>query len=134
MRSSFTSRYGRERVGADLAAERDVALLARDLRELVGALLAHAFGQARGEDLHRACLVLGLRSLVLARHDDAGGQVGDAHRGVGDVHVLAAGARRPVGVDAQVLLVDVGLFGGLEGGHAVERRERGLTARVGVER
>ena len=48
-----------------------------------------------------------LRALVLARHDDAGRQVRDAHRRVGDVDVLAAGAARAVGVDAQVLLVDL---------------------------
>ena len=62
----------RERVGADLAAERDVALLARELLELGVALLALPLGEARREDLHRLRLVLGLRPLVLARHDDAG--------------------------------------------------------------
>ena len=42
---------------------------------------------------------------------DAGRQVGQAHRRVGLVDVLAAGARRAVGVDAQVLLVDLDLVG-----------------------
>src|SRR5581483_9947890 len=41
--------------------------------------------------------------------DDAGGQVGDAHRGVGLVHVLAAGAGRAVGVDAQVRVIHLDL-------------------------
>src|SRR2546429_4133767 len=36
-----------------------------------------------------------------AGHDDAGRQMGDAHRGVGDVDVLSAGAAGAVGVDAQ---------------------------------
>src|SRR3954453_4291975 len=53
-------RVRREGVRADLAAEGDVALLPRDLHELVGAFLAHPFGEAGGEDLHRACLVLRL--------------------------------------------------------------------------
>ena len=48
-----------------------------------------------------------LRPLVLARDDDAGRQVRDADGGVGDVDVLAAGAARSVGVDAEVLLVDL---------------------------
>ena len=36
-----------------------------------------------------------------------GREVRDADRGIGDVDVLAAGAARPVGVDAQVLVVDL---------------------------
>jgi hypothetical protein len=35
--------------------------------------------------------VLDLAALVLAGDDDAGGLVGEAHRGVGGVDVLAAG-------------------------------------------
>ena len=57
----------RERVRADLTAERDVALLARERVELRLPLLALPFGEPRREDLHRARLVLGLRPLVL--HD-----------------------------------------------------------------
>ena len=63
------------------------------------------------------------------------GQVGEAHRRVGLVHVLAAGARRPVGVDAEVLLVDLDLAGHvLQERHHVERGEAGLAAVLGVER
>jgi hypothetical protein len=43
-----------------------------------------------------------LRALGLAGHDDAGRDVGDADRRVGLVDVLAARARRAIGVDAQV--------------------------------
>ena len=35
------------------------------------------------------------------------GQVGDPHGGVGDVDVLAAGARRAVDVDPEFLVVDL---------------------------
>src|SRR3954470_6772238 len=66
-----------QRVGADLVAERDVALLPRERDQLGVALLPLALGEARREDLHRARLVLRLRSLVLARHDDAGRKVRD---------------------------------------------------------
>ena len=48
--------------------------------------------------------------------------------------MLAARARRPVRVDAQVVRVDLGHLGVVERRHRVERRERGLAARVGVER
>ena len=63
----------------------------------------------------RICMALALfwcwlRSFWHGDHD-AGGQVGEAHRRVGLVDVLAAGARGAVGVDAQVLLVDVDLAG-----------------------
>jgi hypothetical protein len=50
--------------------------------------------------------VLELRAVVLTLHDDLAGDMGDAHRAVGLVDVLAAGAGRAVGVDPQVLVVD----------------------------
>ena len=124
----------RERVRADLAAERDVALVAAERLHLLAPFLALPLGEPGREDLHRLGPVLQLRTFVLARHDDAGRQVRDAHRRVGDVHVLAARARRAVGVDAEVAGIDLGLLGLFERRDAVERRERGLAAGVGVER
>ena len=57
------------------------------------------------------------------------------HGRVGLVDVLAAGARRAVGVDAQVLLVDLDLVGEvLQEGDHVERGEAGLAPVLGVER
>jgi hypothetical protein len=47
-----------------------------------------------------------LRSLVLACHDNVGRQMGQTHRRVGLVHMLAAGAARPVSIDAQIVIVD----------------------------
>ena len=75
-----------------------------------------------------------LRPLVLARDDDAGRQVRDADRGVGDVDVLAAGAARPEGVDAQILLVDLDVDVVGQFRPDVDRRERGVPARRLVER
>ena len=75
-----------------------------------------------------------LRPLVLARHDDAGRQVRDADRRIGDVDVLTAGAARPVGVDAQVLVVDldVDVLGQLRPDE--DRRERRVPPRRLIER
>ena len=53
------------------------------------------------------CLFEVWRALVLALDDDAGREVRDPDGGVGLVHVLAAGAARAVGVDAEVALVDL---------------------------
>src|SRR5437016_4035590 len=55
----------RERVGADLTPERDVALVARQRLHLLALLLACPLREPGREDLHRLGLVLGLRTLVL---------------------------------------------------------------------
>ena len=102
--------------------------------ELLLALLALQLGQLGLEDLHGPVLVLVLAALVLARHHHPGGQVGEAHGRVGHVDVLAAGARRAVGVDPEVLLVDVDVGHVLEERGHLQRRERGLALALGVER
>ena len=48
-----------------------------------------------------------LRALVLAAGDEAGGNVRDADGGVSGVDVLAALAAGAVGVDAEVVWLDV---------------------------
>src|SRR5712692_8469401 len=58
--------------------------------------------QPRAQDAQRLLLVLQLAFLVLAGHDDPGGQMGDPHGRVGGVHALAAGPGRPENVHAQV--------------------------------
>src|SRR6185503_19764313 len=60
--------------------------------------------------------------------------VGDADRRVGDVDVLAAGARGAVGVDAQVLVDDVDLDVVVDLGIDVHRGVRGVAALGGVVR
>ena len=81
----------------------------------------------------RLGLVLVLRLLVLLLHHDAGRQVRDAHRAVGRVDRLAAGARGAEDVDAQVLVVDldVDLLGLGQHGHG---RGRGVDAALGLGR
>ena len=66
--------------------------------------------QPGGEHLHGAGLVLQLRALVLAGHDDAGRKVRDSDRGVGGVDALTALAGRAVDVDPQIGLVDLDLL------------------------
>ena len=97
-----------QHVGADLAAEADLGLAAAgDGVQLLLALLA----RPRPAWPSRICMARSLFWCWLRSFwqddDDAGREVGDAHGRVGHVDVLAAGARRAVGVDAQVLLVDL---------------------------
>src|SRR5207247_10388237 len=69
--------------------------------------------------------VLDLGALVLARHDEPRGEVGDPDGGVGRVDTLAAGAGGTVDVDLEVLLVDPDLdLTGL--GEHGDRHRRGV--------
>jgi hypothetical protein len=56
----------------------------------------------------------------------------DAHGRIGRVDVLAAGARRTVGVDAAVALVDLDVDRVVDDRIDPDRRERGVTARIAV--
>ena len=58
----------------------------------------------------------------------------DAHRRVGLVDVLAAGARGPIGVDAEVLVDQLDLDVVVDLGIDPDRGEAGLPPRVAVER
>jgi hypothetical protein len=75
-----------------------------------------------------------LRAVVLALHHDVGGDVRDAHRRLGLVDVLAAGARGAVDVDAQVGRVDLHFDRLVHLGVDEDVGERGVAARVRVER
>src|SRR5258705_2889653 len=118
-----------QHVAANLAAEADFLLRPRNLLQPRGLLLRPEVVESRPQDLHRLRAVLVLRPLVLARDDDAGRQVRDADRGVGDVDVLAAGAARPVRVDAQILLVDLDVDVLLQLGPDEYRGKRRMAAR-----
>ena len=127
-----------------------------DLGEALGALLGllllelHLV-QAGTQHLHADLAVLDLGALVLGLHHGVGGQVRDAHGGVGGVDALTAGAGGAVGVNAQVGLLDVdvdlirlgqhghGCRGGLDAalglglGDALDAVDAGLVLHDGVD-
>jgi hypothetical protein len=120
-----------QHVGAHLVAPRRAGVLERVHPRLL--LLPAALEQLGLQHHHRRRLVLQLGALVLAGDDDAGGEVGDAHRGVGGVHALTTGARGAVDVDPQVLLVDVDVVAGRDDGRDLDPGEGGLPAALVVE-
>src|SRR5439155_4199534 len=85
-------------------AAADQALARRGL--FLRALLPLAIEQPRCQHRHRLRAIAVLRAIVLAFDDEPRGQVRDAHRRVGLVDVLAAGARRPKRVDADLGGID----------------------------
>ena len=123
-----------EDIAADLAPEGDVLLFAADLIELLLLLLQPAVVQPRPQHLHGRIAVAVLRTLVLARHDDAGRQVRDADGRVGDVHVLPSGAAGPIGVDPQILVVDIHVDFVRQVRPDEDRGKRGVAARGLIER
>ena len=106
-----------------------MSLLASKLLELRLLLFHLQIEQPRLQHLHRLRAVLVLRPLVLARHDDAGGDVCDADRRVGDVDVLTAGAARSIRIDPKVLLFDVDVDVVRQLRPDVDGRERRVAAR-----
>src|SRR5262245_57042903 len=96
-----------ECVATDLRAPLGRLVLAALRGELLGTLALLLLEQPGAEQAHRGRLVLRLRALVLTLDDDPRRQMRDPHRGIGLVHVLAAGARGAVGVDPQALLVEL---------------------------
>ena len=73
-------------------------------------------------------------ALVLAGHDDAGREVGEAHGGVGGVDALTAGAGRAIDVDAELVLGDLDVVGLLDDRHDLDAGEGRLPAALVVER
>jgi len=89
--------------------------------------------QFGAQHFHGGGTVFDLRAFVLAGHHNASGEVGDAHGGIGDIDVLAAGAAGAVGVNAQIFVKDfdfdivVNFSGEINGG------EGGMAAFVGIK-
>ena len=95
-------------VGTDLLGTVAVADLALALgTKLCLLLLELHLVQTGAQHLHADLAILNLGALLLRLHHGVGGQVGDAHGGVGGVNALTARARSAVSVDAQVRLVDL---------------------------
>src|SRR3954447_10922750 len=124
---------GLEDVGADLVAPADVGLRRRLGTRLLLAALELGLVEAGAQHVPGRRPVLVLRALLLAGDDDAGRQMGDAHRRIGGVDVLAAGAGRAVGIDAAVRLLDLYVDLVVDDGVDPDRGEARVPARVRVE-
>ena len=75
-----------------------------------------------------------LRAVVLAKHHDVGRDVGEADRRLGLVDVLAPCPAGAHGIGAHVRLLDVDLDAVVDHRIDVDAGERGVAARVGIER
>ena len=91
-------------------------------------LLQLVLVEARAQDAHRLLAVLVLRALVLAGDHDARRNVRDAHRRIGGVDVLSALAAGAVGVDANVVRLDVDLDALVDFRRDKDAGERGVPA------
>src|SRR6185437_1718027 len=103
----FRHAIGLQHIAPDLRSPPDVQLRVFNLLRGRALLLQFVFIQFRAHHLHRAVLVLVLRALVLATSHQPRRNVRDAHRRVSRVHMLAAFAAAPVGIDAQVFRLDL---------------------------
>src|SRR5215468_6926765 len=75
-----------------------------------------------------------LRAVVLAIHYDVGRDMREPDRGLGLVDVLAARATRAKRVDAHIRFLDVDIDAVVDHRVDIDARERGVAARIGVER
>ncbi|OIQ68742.1 hypothetical protein GALL_496600 [mine drainage metagenome] len=118
----------RKVVGADAVAAVATANQTFALGSIFGGALAAVFFlDAGGQHLERLGFVAVLAAPVLAFGHDAGGQVGDAHRRVGFVDVLATRTAGAVGIDAQICRID------LDGLRLVGLGQHGNGAGAGVD-
>ena len=95
----FDHLVGLEYIAPHLTTPGCLTLFAPNLIEVSLTLQSGTLGETRLEHRHGPRLVLELRSLVLALHDDPRGKVGDPYSTVGGVDMLTAGTLRSVGVD-----------------------------------
>ena len=121
-------------VGADLAAEADLALLVVDLGELGLALLLLQADQLGLEQGQGHGVVLVLRALAPRLGGDAGREVGVAHARLGLVLVLAARAAAPEDVALQLVVAEHDVDRVVDLGQDVDRGERRLPLVGGAER
>ena len=123
-----------EYIGAYLRAPFDffhVAFHGVRLRLTFLYLLFEEFGT---EHFEAHFLILELRTLVLALHDDSRGVVRDSDRRGHFVDVLAARAARMVNVDADIVVLDFHFVVVLDLGHDLQRAKGRMAAFVRVER
>jgi murein DD-endopeptidase MepM/ murein hydrolase activator NlpD len=125
---------GLQHVGADLVAPADVGLGGLIGDGLFLALLELALVEPRAQHLPRRRPVLVLRALGLDHDRKPGRDVGETDRRFGLVDVLTAGAARAHRIGAHVGLLDVDDDAVVDHREDGDARERGMAARIGVER
>ena len=123
-----------EHIGTDLAPKADFFFLPDEGFHCGLLLFRFQFVEARLEHLHGAGLVLELRALILTLDHNAGRDVRDADGGFHLIHVLAAGAAGPEGVDLEVVVIDHDVHVLLDLGVHEDRCERSVPAFVRVKR
>ena len=95
-----------EYVGADLRAPFDLLHVALHGLRFRLTLLDLDFQELRTKHGEAHCLVLELRTLVLALYDDSRREMGNTHRGGNLVYVLTARAARMVNIDTDIVVVN----------------------------
>ena len=98
---------GMKHIGPYLVPPSDIQLGIFHRLELLPFFFQLQLVQARAQNRPGHFPVPDLRTLVLAGNHDSRRDVRNPHRRVRDIDVLSAGAGRPVGVDAEILLVDL---------------------------
>src|SRR5262249_20828607 len=76
--------------------------------------------------------VLNLRAFLLTGHHDVGGDMRDAYRAFGFVHVLPTRPARAHGFDFQILFLNIDIDVVIHHRHHRDRRKTGVTPRVQV--
>src|SRR5205085_5985755 len=125
---------GLQHIGTDLVAPADIGFGRVHRLDLGFARLQLALVKAGAQHREGMRPVLVLRSFALTLNHDAARHVGDADRAVGLVDVLPAGAGGAVGVDAQVLVVDLDLDLLVDDRVDPDGGKAGVPPRVRIER
>src|SRR6185437_2129951 len=130
----FDHAIGLQDIRANLGAEVNLELGVFNFFSDRALLFELVFVEARTQHLHRLLTVLVLRALILAGDDDVGGKMRHADGRIGGVDVLAALAAGAIGVDAQILRLDVDFNGVVDFRRDEDAGERGVAALGGIER
>ena len=94
---------GLENVAPYLAAPFDFLELALYIRHVLEAFALLYFEELTAKHAHCRLSVLYLAALVLALHDDACREMGDADSGGGLIDMLTARAARPICIDTDII-------------------------------
>ena len=78
---------------------------------LLGMLIESVTGQPVAQVLRARLFEAEMRAVILALCNDAGRQMGDAHRRIRPVDVLATGTAGPIRIDPQICRIDVDFDG-----------------------